>query len=301
MGNASLRRGEGGPNHVIVHGRELSPFCAPPNVRDQEGNQNRIRAYKTMEMDVGGYTKQGCKKYHPMQGCVHEHHMIQRDGCHWGSYVYIETRYKVMKKWNLEVSMAEFIKTLGEYSAIISEYGSDKNTTHSYGPLYEKLVTQLQGKADVHVLEIGIFSGAFLQVLAECLPHASIHGVDISLANVVYGKDTPNITMIEMSGTDPATVERMSSTKFDLIIEDGSHEPADQVRTLDLFAPLLKEGGVYVTEDIANHHVPHLKPRLEHLAVKHGLAMEWMDLQHVRGRYDDILAVFIKTSAGSAE
>lgn len=37
-----------------------------------------------------------------------------------------------------------------------------------------------------------------------------------------------------------------------------------------------------------------LRPQLEMVSKKHNLEMEWLDLRHVKGRFDDILAIFTK-------
>lgn len=179
------------------------------------------------------------------------------------------------------------------YSAA-SPKGTDKVTTHSYGAVYDELAAKLcTSEADVDVLEIGVQHGAFLHALAEHLPRARIVGLDVSLAHLDADLDWahPRIRVHETDATKPEALDFVAGTAFDLIVEDASHVPGDQVAHLDLFAPLLKPGGTYVLEDIADLEV---RAQLDELAAKHGLRMAWHDLRHAKGRFDDVLAVFTR-------
>jgi 2-polyprenyl-3-methyl-5-hydroxy-6-metoxy-1,4-benzoquinol methylase len=184
----------------------------------------------------------------------------------------------------------DLLKLIEKYSAVDNTYGTDKTTTHCYGDVYTSLLEPLK-EEHVKVLEIGIYSGAFLQVLSEYMPNAQLYGIDITLSRVTFGKDHPRIQMFEMDGTKKETA-MLLNTVFDIIIEDGSHLPMHQIETLDVFAPYLNIGGVYIIEDIDGQYENTLRPSLQQIADKYGLTMEWMDLRHVKGRFDDIVAVF---------
>lgn len=188
-----------------------------------------------------------------------------------------------------------FCDVIKKYSANLNDYGTDKITSHSYGQLYDKIFGDLKARnlEAPSVLEIGIYSGAFLQAISDYLPSAMVYGIDIRLDRVRFGKENPHIKMFEMDGTKNETATSLD-TSFDIIIEDGSHIPEHQVMSLDAFAPYLNEGGVYVIEDIAGGAADYLKAQLQNVADKHGLQMEWLDLRNVKGQFDDILAVFTK-------
>lgn len=185
---------------------------------------------------------------------------------------------------------------ISKYSVSRSEdnfYGTDKDTAHSYGDLYESLFKPYRNSC-TDFLEIGIFSGGSLTAFCEYFPNAQILGVDITLSNVIFGKDNPRIKMIEADGTTLKTAEMISSIgrQFDIILDDGSHDPRHQVSTLNFFAPLLRKGGIFVIEDISQDHIGWLKDSLENVGKSHGLSMEWYDLRGIKGRFDDIVAVF---------
>lgn len=190
-------------------------------------------------------------------------------------------------------TMKKFYDLLSEYGSQNNVMGTDKETIHSYGPIYERIINGMAKRRNLKILEIGILSGSFVQVLHELFPHAEVYGVDISLKNYKYhhqNKNSKNVHIFEMDGTSKETADYLNEC-FDLIIEDGSHLPDHQKKTLDAFAPYLKKNGVFVIEDIPQGS-DKLKQDLARIGVKHHLTMEWVDLTHVKHRFDDILAIF---------
>lgn len=190
--------------------------------------------------------------------------------------------------------MEKFNQILNKYSSYSNYQGTDKDTVHSYGPIYEKLLKEFEGRKNLAFLEIGILGGSFLQVLHELFPEAEIYGIDINLQNYLYDQSNPKIHLYEMDGTREETADYINMC-FDLIIEDGSHLMVHQKQSLDVFAPYLKKNGIYITEDIVQGN-EHLKKDLETIGCKHNLQMEWMDLTHKKQRFDDILAIFHRRS-----
>lgn len=188
--------------------------------------------------------------------------------------------------------MNNFFDILKQYESTNNEYGTDKNSTHSYGDTYNRILEQLKNKDNVNILEIGIYSGAFLEVLSKYIPHAEIYGIDIDLSRIKFGKNIDNIHILKVDGTDPSTPVKIDK-KFDLIIDDGSHLEEHQIKSLDIFAPYLKEGGVYIIEDISEQYTT-IKEKLQLLSKKHDLDMGWYDLRQIKNRFDDILAIFTK-------
>jgi 2-polyprenyl-3-methyl-5-hydroxy-6-metoxy-1,4-benzoquinol methylase len=192
-----------------------------------------------------------------------------------------------------KLSLRSIIST---YSSITCDNGTDKDTTRSYGQLYESILSRYTDRP-VKILEIGIFSGAFQRVLSEYLPLAEITGADITLRNVKYGAITPNAKLYELDCTIPDAVDLLAPRgPYDIIIDDASHLPDHQVRTFDLFAPLLREGGVYIIEDINQHHAEFVENTLRKLSEKYNLTMEWHDLRSLKGRFDDIVTVLYRGS-----
>lgn len=114
------------------------------------------------------------------------------------------------------------ISLMTKYSNQKIKFGTDKNTLHSYGPIYKKIFNELRGRPNLRILEIGVYGGGFTRVLHELFPEAHIHCLDISFQNYQYDRNNPKIHLHQMDGTKKETA-RSINQKFDLIIEDGSH------------------------------------------------------------------------------
>ncbi len=160
-----------------------------------------------------------------------------------------------------ENSMGISVKSDSKDS-IFTIYGSDKDTRHSYGDIYLELLVNIPKP---RILEIGVGSindfpyaglpaGGGLKAFQKIFPESIIVGVDI---------DPQSIETVRAGGfhgfvADQTSTESLNNAKksmieygpFDLIIDDGFHDPHANVRTLQTFFSLLSEGGTYVIEDI---------------------------------------------------
>ena len=168
--------------------------------------------------------------------------------------------------------------------------GTDKVTIHSYGEVYDRVLAPHKETA-TSVLEIGVFSGASAVVWSEYFSNAQIHGIDITMAMVKFGLQNPRIHYRVVDGTRDNAPELLDNNTYDVIIEDASHLPDHQIATYRVFAPYMKKGGVYIVEDIHEQHAARVKNELQNLAEKNNMRFEWIDLRHVKGRFDDIMAV----------
>jgi len=68
---------------------------------------------------------------------------------------------------------------------IVDNSRTDKNTTHSYLPLYQKL---LIGKKETakNILEVGIFLGGSIKLWSDYFTNANVYGLDIMNINEVW-------------------------------------------------------------------------------------------------------------------
>src|SRR5581483_3337178 len=79
------------------------------------------------------------------------------------------------------------------------------------------------------------------------------------------------------------TVRKLPVQEFDIIIDDGPHRPFSNFLAIDLYLPLLRPGGLFVLEDLANH--PHAKDCMK--KIPQGFDAEIIDLTRRYGRFDD--------------
>lgn len=174
-------------------------------------------------------------------------------------------------------------------------FGTDKDTIHSYGPVYDRVAARIRGTVDLRVLEIGVQHGGSLLLWGALFPEAGlVLGVDIALPPEGFfarAQDRYPVAFRQMDAyTESARDQLVPVGPFDLIIDDGPHTPQSQVDFVRLYAPLVAPGGVLVVEDI------------EHWSDFEGLlppdfTSERIDRREVKGRYDDRLFVAYRDPA----
>ncbi len=132
--------------------------------------------------------------------------------------------------------------TAGE---LFTKYGSDKNTNHNYGEFYDSLIPDRESVK--FVLEIGTATGAALLAWRDMYPNAVLVGFDRE-NSVIAGEKRIEFFKGDLKDrTD--LLGAVGSRKFDLIVEDASHEFDDNLRTLFWLWPHVASGGIYVIEE----------------------------------------------------
>jgi 23S rRNA U2552 (ribose-2'-O)-methylase RlmE/FtsJ len=128
------------------------------------------------------------------------------------------------------------------------KHSTDKGIVHHYLLVYEKYLYLL--REDIHdVLEVGVDLGRSLRMWRDYFPNASIVGMDINPE--CKAQDGARIWVAIGDSTKADEVEReLGGQMFDLIVDDGSHIPKDQLMTLCWLWPHLRLGGLYFIEDI---------------------------------------------------
>jgi hypothetical protein len=177
--------------------------------------------------------------------------------------------------------------------------GSDKNSRHSYAEIYENLLSH---KAAPRILEIGIGSlnpfpyaglrpGCSLDAWRKRYPASFIVGADIDPESV---QEVSEIAFL-VDQTDSTSLDALSGTLkeyglFDLIVDDGFHDPHANVLTLIKMLPHLDSDGTYVVEDIHCSLINFWRVIIAAL----GLNAEVLDMSSLRPQTDDNILVLIK-------
>jgi SAM-dependent methyltransferase len=113
----------------------------------------------------------------------------------------------------------------------------------------------------LRVLEIGVFRGASLRLWRNYFPHpeTKIVGIDITPACAQYDAPEVGINVRIGSQTDKEFLSKVVEEfgPFDFIIDDGSHMSAHIIVSFNaLFLRGLKDGGVYLVEDMHANYWP---------------------------------------------
>jgi len=155
-----------------------------------------------------------------------------------------------------------------DISQIINKYGSDKDR-NGYVPLYHTLFDKMK-KDPLNFLEIGIGTmipdvcssmvgygigdykpGASLRSWRDYFTNSNIYGFDIQ-PDTQFTEDRIRTFLCDSTNSSSVkeSIDKLNNIIFDVIIDEGSHYFAHQLRTLENMFPHLKENGIYVIEDI---------------------------------------------------
>lgn len=135
---------------------------------------------------------------------------------------------------------------MSSLTEIATKHGTDK-VCHKFTEVYAKAFEKLRDKP-LHILEIGIWKGESLRTFKEYFPLAKIYGIDIHDKSQ-YIEDRIDIERGDQS--DTKFLETVfPGIIFDIIIDDGSHHMHHQQISLEYLMPRLKEGGLYILEDL---------------------------------------------------
>lgn len=168
----------------------------------------------------------------------------------------------------------------------------DKDTQHTYIDVYEEILKPYRGK--VNFLEIGLFSGQSMLMWEQYFNAGKVYGIDISDQPHGGLKDLrPMIAegthdIIIMDGTSKTDIEKhFKGVKFDVIIDDGSHNIEHQLESYKHFKSHIAKGGIYIIEDIqdldANRRL------FENIDPKKNI--EILDRRNIKNRYDDVMVI----------
>lgn len=146
-------------------------------------------------------------------------------------------------------------RKLSELEEIGRKHGPSKlpgDYLRRYAPLLEPVRVSV-----TNVLEIGVEDGHSLRMWRDYFPNAVIHGVDIDPKARSHEGERIKVWIGE--STDATQMEKLIreiGTPIELIIDDGSHHPFDQIATFKTLFPFLATNGHYFVEDVGGTRGP---------------------------------------------
>ena len=131
------------------------------------------------------------------------------------------------------------------------KYGTDKIGKHNYLPVYYDLFKDRMNEVK-KVLEIGVGEGKGVRMFRDFFPNAMIYGAEIE-ENRIFKEDRIEVIKCnQKSQHDLINLLNTTDSDIDLVIDDGSHNPKDQVFTFLQLFPSLNSGVIYIIEDVAD-------------------------------------------------
>lgn len=166
---------------------------------------------------------------------------------------------------------------------------TDKNTSHSYLPVYEELFAPLRASCS-RILEVGVFDGGSIKLWHDYFPQADVYGFDLSLARNQYTPTSPRVHLVEADAYQLGIVNLFQRESFDIVIDDGWHTLDSMCKFAALYHRLVKPGGYLIIEDLQE---PSWGDTIQ-MYLPDTLVGKVVDRRSVKTRHDDILFIVQK-------
>ena len=185
---------------------------------------------------------------------------------------------------------------------LVNNVKTDKNTTHSYLDLYEKLLCTKKNTAR-NILEIGIgypgHNGGSIKMWNDYFINANIYTLDIQHINDVWDEIKNKDRIKIFTSTDAYDEKNFKelfldkNIKFDMMLDDGPHSLESMKQFIKLYSQIMTEDGILMIEDVQSiDWIDELKSVVPENLKKY---IQSYDLRANKGRYDDIVFVINKS------
>ena len=182
---------------------------------------------------------------------------------------------------------------------IVDNSRTDKNTVHSYLPLYQNLLISKKETAK-NVLEVGIYHGGSIKLWSDFFTNATVYGLDIMNINNVWEgiKNKENIILHTSSDAynDNFFITQFinKNIKCDFMLDDGPHTLQSMKQFIKLYSQIMSDDGILIIEDVQSWDwIDILKNEVpEHLKQ----FIKIYDLRPNKNRYDDIVFTIDKSN-----
>ena len=172
----------------------------------------------------------------------------------------------LIDKINLDINYDDIKNKNLSLEELFHRYNTDKGKTffyenkkfvgHDYTPFYEKYFKKFKSVEKLNILEVGSLRGAATASFYYYFDKPKIFCADLNPFQIrVFSK---NIRKFYLDTQSKKTISKLANyinQKFDIIIDDGSHNIRDQIITFNIFFKYLKRSGIYVIEDASQYIV----------------------------------------------
>ncbi len=132
--------------------------------------------------------------------------------------------------------------------------GTDKSSRdHNYLNKYEFFLAKWKNK-EIVLLELGVLNGASIDMWSEYFVNGKIYGVDIDKRCLEYAGGNKEIIIQDLGWEE--SLEKLGEKLLpDILIDDASHYWSDQIKAIWHLLPKMKNGGVFIMEDLNTSHI----------------------------------------------
>ena len=198
-----------------------------------------------------------------------------------------------------------------ELCEIGKKYDTDKSSQrlnvtntrhcHPYTLFYDGLFNTRKNEK-LEIAELGILDGASLLMWQEYFSNSNIHGFEYSelLINKFkkeHNNERISLTKIDVTNKD-SILNGFGNNKYDIIIEDTTHQFDDQIRVIENTYMNLKPGGILISEDVfksykETDYINKLAPILENFQDYYFVSLDHVN-RNSTGWDNDKLFILVK-------
>ena len=176
---------------------------------------------------------------------------------------------------------------------------TDKNTVHSYLPLYQELLISKKETAK-NVLEVGIDRGGSIKMWSDYFTNATVYALDIQPLENFWDGIKNKERIILHTSTDAYNNDFFithflnKNIKCDFMLDDGPHTLESMKQFIKLYSQIMTDDGILIIEDVQSWDwIDILKNEVpEHLKQ----FIKIYDLRPNKNRYDDIVFTIDKST-----
>ena len=187
---------------------------------------------------------------------------------------------------------------------IVNNSKTDKNTTHSYLELYQKLLISKKETAK-NVLEVGIGdfgekNGGSIKLWRDFFTNATIYALDILPIDRVMDELLNDDRVILYTSSNAYDNEFFTThflnknIKCDFMLDDGPHTLESMKQFIKLYSQIMTDDGILIIEDVQSlDWIYTLKNEVPENLKKF---IKVYDLRRNKNRYDDIVFTIDKSN-----
>jgi len=163
---------------------------------------------------------------------------------------------------------------------VVDNLTTNKNTVHSYLPLYQKLV--------INKKEIGICNCGSIKLWSDFFTNSDVYGLDIMNIIDVWEGIKNNEQIILHTSIDIYNNDFLNkSIKCDFMLDDGPHSLESMIQFIKLYSQTMTENGILIIEDVQScDWIDILKNEVPENLKQF---IKIYDLRPNKNRYDDIV------------
>jgi hypothetical protein len=174
---------------------------------------------------------------------------------------------------------------------------TDKDTIHSYLETYQGLFEKKKYET-INLLEVGIAYGGSIKLWRDYFVNGYIYGIDVNDPILIKDHSILNdnrVTLFSRTNAYDANFieNNLRNVEFDFVIDDGPHSLQSMIDFINLYSKKLKENGILIIEDVQEYYWLDILKNNTPDELKQYI--KYVDIRHIKGRYDDIMFIIDKS------